>query len=80
MRFHDQFTLKSLEGVNYKRHLSHVKKYDSGESSSPDSSIPENGVEPQLNEGEVPEVGQTPKPVRSRKIPSRYKDFVTKLG
>ena len=74
-KFHDQVTLRSPEGVNYKRNLAHVKKYDTSEGLSVEPSLPENSAESQ----DTPDIVQTPRPVRSHKVPSRFKDFVTEL-
>lgn len=75
-KYHSQVVVQSPEGVNYKRNMSQVKKYNHGAEELPD------GME-SVNHDQEREYENTPqettpaRPSRIRKIPSHFRDFVT---
>lgn len=76
-KYHSQVTVQSPEGVTYKRNSSHVKKFESGQEVTPQVESSEEGSKSEASGGIADDVGIKPsRPVRTRKMPSRFKDFV----
>ncbi|KAJ8018046.1 hypothetical protein HOLleu_44181 [Holothuria leucospilota] len=70
-------TVQSPEGVTYKRNSSHVKKFESGREVTPQVESSEEGSKSEASGGIADDVGiKSSRPVRTHKMPSRFKNFV----